>query len=238
MSIFGISSFSIVSLTFSLDYSSFMDHGPVPFSLKPCNNLRAAALWPVARPLAALPHIFAVACTVTVSCRNAPRCSAACNVYYVCVHRKHNKATKKRVVGGIQRALRRWARRSGRPETQERSRGKRREGAPPAERDVRRGTGTTGGEREARRRGGCGLHCTVQDSSISSQRMLATNGVLLYCSVLSSRISCPGRAPAVMTIRSTHAAPLRFTLGLQFYSATERRFCFVVAKKKSWEEMK
>jgi hypothetical protein len=64
--------------------------GQFLFSLKPYNDLRAAALWPVARPLAALrarrspPHRLAVACTVTVSCRKAPRCSAPCNVYYVC----------------------------------------------------------------------------------------------------------------------------------------------------------
>jgi hypothetical protein len=136
------------------------------------------------------------------------------------VYRKHNKATKKRVVGGIQRALRCWARRSGRPETQERSRGKRREGAPPATgrsprhwpiatRAVRALAAVeppvVNGKRGREEGVGCTVQklvprlrdcycCAPQDSSISSQHMLATNGVLLYCSVLRSRISCPGRS--------------------------------------------
>lgn len=160
MSIFGISSFSIVSLTFSLDYSSFMDHGPVPFSLKPCNNLRAAALWPVARPLAALPHRFAVACTVTVSCRNAPRCSAACNVYYVCQcvciesttkpHRNGWWVGSSALCDGGPGEADGLKPKSDREESDGREHHQ--------QSDVRRGTGTTGGEREARRRGGCGLH--------------------------------------------------------------------------------
>jgi hypothetical protein len=158
MSIFGISSFSIVSLTFSLDYSSFMDHGPVPFSLKPCNNLRAAALWPVARPLAALPHIFAVACTVTVSCRKAPRCSAACNVYYVCVCIESTTKPHRNgwLVGSSARCDGGPGEADGLKPKSDREESDGREHHQQS--DVRRGTGTTGGEREARRRGGCGLH--------------------------------------------------------------------------------